>query len=294
MQNPSYLRAAVLAVLLVISQAVMSQKIPQPYSLFTSTGKATKYKKILKAAKDADVIFFGELHNNALGHWLQNRLARDLGAMDDRPFALGLEMFETDQQAALDQYLAGEIEAEALNEVGEGLWNNFTNDYEPLVKWFHKNKAGVVATNVPRKYARVVFKQGFEGLKEFPDAIGTEFPSLPVPYDPELKAYKEMLDMMGGNHGGETFPMAQAIKDATMAWRITETIPDNGRLLHLNGSFHSEFDQGIIWYLGQYRPALKILSISMVEQADLDTLSEENEGRAQFIFVIDELMTKTY
>ena len=279
---------------LLPSPSLMAQKAPKAYELFNANGKKTKYKKLLKDLRGADVVLFGESHNDALGHWLQNELIRAWKAQDDRPLHLGMEMFEADQQDALDQYVAGKLEAKDLDKVGEGLWPNFATDYQPIVQWAASNGVTVTGTNVPRPYARLVFKEGFEALAETPDESGKSYAPYPIPYDPELKAYKEMLDMMGGGHGGANFPKAQAIKDATMAHRISQRLQPGERLFHLNGSFHSDFQQGIYWYLKNYRPELKIVTVTMIEQKGLKDLEEENKDRADYIFAIPTTMTKTY
>lgn len=272
--------------------AANAQSDPTPYALFDAKGKKTKYKKLAKAANSADVILFGESHNSAISHWLQNVLARELRAAG--PLTIGMEMFESDQQQALNRYLAGEIKAEQLDSVGEGLWSNFKTDYQPLVDWAAENDVPVIATNVPRKYARVVFKEGFSGLESLSDDEKMLLPALPVPYDASLPGYVKMLEMMPGGHGGETFPMAQAIKDATMAHFITTRKQTGRPFLHLNGSYHSDDYEGIGWYLKQYAPELKVLTISTVEQEGVGSLEAEYLGKADFIIAVPELMTRTY
>lgn len=272
--------------------AANAQADPAPYALFDSKGKRTKYKKLAKAAKSADIILFGESHNSAIAHWLQNVVAHELRAAG--PLTVGMEMFESDQQAALDRYLLGEIKSEQLDSVGEGLWSNFKTDYQPLVDWAGKNDVPVIATNVPRKYARVVFKEGFAGLESLPAEEKKLLPTLPIPYDSSLPGYVKMLEMMPGGHGGETFPMAQAIKDATMAHFIVARKQVGRAFLHLNGSYHSDNYEGIGWYLKQYAPELKVLTISTVEQAEINSLETEFLGKADFIISVPELMTKTY
>ena len=280
---------------LLPSPTLMAQRAPQAYKLFTKDGGKGKYKKLLKAAERADVIVWGESHNDALGHWLQFELLRDLRDQGAGPLHLGLEMFEADQQEALRGYLDGKLTVSELDDVGEGVWPNYATDYEPVVRWAHANGVSVTGTNVPRRYARIVFREGFEGLADHTDAAGTQYAPYPFPYDPELKAYKEMLDMMGGGHGGANFPKAQAIKDATMAYRINDRLGDDGgRLLHLNGSFHSDYDQGIVYYLRHYRPGIKILTISVAEQETISELHEEHLDKADFIFAVPATMTKTY
>ncbi|WP_020571088.1 ChaN family lipoprotein [Neolewinella persica] len=272
--------------------AANAQADPVPYALFDSKGKRAKYKKLAKAAKAADIILFGESHNSAIAHWLQNVVARDLRAAG--PLSIGMEMFESDQQIALDRYLAGEIKAEALDSVGEGLWNNFKTDYQPLVDWAGENDVPVIASNVPRRYARVVFKDGFTGLEALSAEEKKLLPTLPVPYDATLPGYVKMLEMMPGGHGGETFPMAQAIKDATMAHFIVARKQAGRRFLHLNGSYHSDNYEGIGWYLKQYAPELKVMTISTVEQEMIRSLEAEYLGKADFIIAVPEMMTRTY
>jgi uncharacterized iron-regulated protein len=63
--------------------------------------------------------------------------------------------------------------------------------------------------------------------------------------------------------------------------------------LHFNGSYHSDNYEGIIWYLKQADPGLKIVTITSAEQADMRKLSKESEGVADYILVTPESMTKT-
>ena len=285
---------ATLTVFAVMLSALSAQAEPRAYALYNRKGKPTKYRKLLREALKADVVFFGETHNDPIGHWLQNELARKLYAYG--PLTLGLEMLEADQQTALDAYLAGTGTEEAIDEVGEGLWGNWSTDYKPLVDWAKANAVPVVATNVPRRYARRVFQEGLASLADLPAAEQPYVAPHPVPYDATLPGYVRMLEMTPGGHGGETFPQAQAIKDATMAHfiaRATQQTPGR-RVLHLNGSYHSDDFEGIVWYLRQYAPQLRVMTITTVAEQDVRKLSEENMGKANFTIAVPELMTRTY
>ncbi|MGV2480929.1 UNVERIFIED_CONTAM: ChaN family lipoprotein, partial [Salmonella enterica subsp. enterica serovar Weltevreden] len=44
------------------------------YQLYSQQGKAISYSKLLKQAAEADVVLFGELHNNPICHWLELQL----------------------------------------------------------------------------------------------------------------------------------------------------------------------------------------------------------------------------
>jgi uncharacterized iron-regulated protein len=49
------------------------------------------------------------------------------------------------------------------------LWTNFKTDYKPLVDLAKENKLNFVASNVPRSFAKLVYKGGFEALDSLSD-----------------------------------------------------------------------------------------------------------------------------
>ena len=187
------------------------------YTIFNSTGKAVTYEEMILEMNNVDIILFGELHNNPISHWLQFEVSLDLS--QNNKIVFGAEMFETDNQDELDLYLKGEIDQKALDTLAR-LWPNYKTDYAPLVNLAKEKQASFIATNIPRRYANMVFKKGFEALLELSDEEKSLMAPLPIEYYPELPGYKNMLTLMGG-HGGENLPKAQAIKDATMAYFIT-------------------------------------------------------------------------
>ena len=267
------------------------------YVLFNEKGKAVDYDKLLNKAVKADIILFGELHNNPIVHWLQYELTKDLIDRVGDKLVLGAEMFEADNQVILDEYLK-DIIGEKKFEDEARLWPNYKTDYKPLVTLAKENNLSFIATNVPRRYANVVYKKGLEGLEEVSDDAKKWIVPLPVEVDLQLPGYQEMLQMMGGGHGGQSdpanFPKSQALKDATMAHFILQNWKKRQTFIHYNGAFHSNNYEGIVWYLKKNNPKLKILTISSVEQTNVNELVDENKGLADFTICITETMTKTY
>jgi uncharacterized iron-regulated protein len=265
------------------------------YQIFNKKGKKISYAKMFKNATEADVILFGELHNNPICHWLQLELTSDLYHEIGNKLVLGAEMFERDGQLILDEYVKGQISTRSFESQAR-LWPNYETDYKPLVEFAKGNKLPFVATNIPRRYASVVFKQGFEGLESLDKHAKMFIAPLPIPYDAELPGYKAMLEMGGGmgGHGSDNFPKAQAIKDATMAHFILENLDEGKTFLHYHGTYHSNNFEGIMWYLNEYRPGLNIMTIASVEQDTIGKISEENEGLADYVLVIPTTMTKTH
>jgi len=177
------------------------------------------------------------------------------------------------------------------------LWPNYKTDYKPLVEFAKENNLTFIASNVPRRYASLVHTKGFEGLDSLSAQAKKLLPPLPVPYDPDLPGYKGMLEMMAGmgsGHTNENLPKAQAIKDATMAYFILKNFKPGQTFIHYNGAYHSDNFEGICWYLKKQNPDLKILTITSVEQNDIDSLNEETIGIADYTICIPSSMTKTY
>lgn len=263
------------------------------YYLFNKDGKDIKYEKMLKEAAEADIVLFGESHDDPISHWLELELTKDLFETKKDNLVLGAEMFETDNQVILDEYISGLISLSNF-ESNARLWPNYKTDYKPLVEFAKTNKLKFVATNVPRRYASLVNSKGFEGLDELSADAKTFLPPLPIKYDAELNCYKSMMEMEGmGSHVTPNFPKAQAIKDATMANFILKNWSKGKLLIHYHGSYHSENFESIYWYLKQANPDLKIVTIHTVSQAEISELAEENKGKADFTICVDEDMTKT-
>ena len=97
-----------------------------------------------------------------------------------------------------------------------------------------------------------------------------------------------------GGHGGVDIVKAQAIKDATMAYFIHENRRDNAIFLHINGAYHSDFKEGIYWYLKHLDNTIKCVTISTVKEENINKFNKINRSRADFIISVDLDMTSTY
>lgn len=269
---------------------VLNAQDKKPYQLFDKNGKKVAYTKLLKATLKTQVVLFGEYHNNSVAHWLQIELTKDIA--QKKTVVLGAEMIEADNQKQLNQYLKGEIDQKKLDSTAR-LWPNYKTDYKPLVDFAKENKFDFIATNIPRKYASLVFKKGLEELQTLTDEEKLWIAPLPIDFDINLLGYQGMMAMQGA-HAGDKMPKAQAIKDATMAYFINKNLKSNAVFIHYNGTYHSDNFEGISWYLKKYNPILEIVTISCVEQKDISKLEKDNYNKADYILVIDEDVTKTY
>ena len=304
---------------------LMAQK--PAYNLFREDGKKVKYEKMSEEASEADIVLFGEYHTNPIAHWLQLELTGDLYEARGKELILGAEMFEADNQLILNEYLSGQITEDKFEEEAR-LWNNYLTDYKPLVLIAKENQLGFVATNIPRRYANMVFKRGLVSLDSLSDEAKSYMMPLPLEYDKTLNCY---MQLMGGEdspvantpmtrtaepeadttasgdeppvHAGMMSPMgghassnlvdAQAIKDATMAHFIMKHWEPGKLLIHYNGAYHSDEFESMYWFLKRANPDLKIVTISTVSQDDIEELEEESHGKADFIIAVPSNMTQT-
>jgi uncharacterized iron-regulated protein len=281
------------------------------YRLFRGDGAKASWQELIAATKAADVTFLGEVHDDAVAHHLEYSILRDTQTPG---LALSLEMFETDVQYVLDEYLAGQINEEHLISDARA-WNHYDTDYKPLIELARQRHLPVIAANPPRRYVNIVSRLGPQALESLGEPARRFLP--PLPYADASPAYAEkFLDIMKQSgdepdagpeateeheQGGATEHtlnpddlqralQAQSLWDAGMAHSIATYLDNNpeGRVLHVSGSFHSEQHLGIPEHLERYRPGTSTLVIAMVPDSLFPSFNrKELPGLGDFIIVTD-------
>ena len=281
--------------ILAIAQYTSAQNKPA-YQLFKNNGKKAKYDKMIKDLAQGDMVFFGEYHTNPIAHWLQLEMCKSFYEVKGDALFLGAEMFENGNQLVIDEYLQGFYREDKLTPEITQLWGNFQTDYKPLLDFAKEKQLRFIATNIPRRYASMIYKMGIDALTKLsPDALEMIGPDLEKHFDPTAKAYAEMAEKMGGHVPKNMLNMqlSQASKDATMAHFILLNVEDGKLLLHFNGAYHSDDFESINYMLKRKNPSLKIVTISNVKQDDVSEIEEENLGKADFILAVPSSMTRT-
>ncbi len=263
------------------------------YALYDKNGQATTFENLVTTSLEADVVLFGELHNNSVVHWLQLQLLKSLSAQHPKVILSG-EFFERDDQLNIDEWLEGRMTDKQF-ETEAKLWNNYLTDYKPLLLYAKTNKIPFIASNVPRKYAAMVSKNGLDYLQELSKQAKKHIASLPIKVDPTLPGYAAMKEMMhGSNMNMDYIIEAQAIKDATMAHSLLSNYNKEGLILHINGSYHSNNAEGIGWYLKQHKPKIRVITINTVEQDTTDKVDPANLNTADYVIVLPKDSPKSY
>ncbi len=189
MKSASVLRlfgSSLLAALLLLSamplHAQDSTDTMPRFRVYTADGEPAALYDVVMAMDSADVVFIGEQHNDPVAHEMQHSLLMQAFDMygEARPVALSLEMFETDVQEVLDEYLADFIaERHFLNAARP--WNNYESDYRPLVEFAKEKSLSVIAANAPRRYINRVSRLGPASLEVLPATAKAHLPPLPYP-----------------------------------------------------------------------------------------------------------------
>lgn len=243
----------------------------------------------------AQVVLFGEEHNDSIAHLLQYAI---LKRMDETypEVALSLEMFASDDQLVLDEYLAGLITEKNLTR-DANLWNNY-KDYRPIVEYAKENRINILAANAPSRYTNRVTRNGLESL----DELSEEAKELlaPLPIDTLAGAYYDKFaGLMGGHEGmgGLKIYQSQNLWDATMAYRINVLARKHphAKIFHLNGRFHSDEKLGVAAQLSKYAPELIIKNISCFPHESFPSPKwGEFEHLGDYIIITNPIIPKTF
>ena len=241
------------------------------------------YAEMLDGLGRADVVFFGEQHDDPETHRAEAVLLQGLGALG-RPVVLSLEMFERDVQGVLDDYLAGRVsESDFL--ARSRPWPRYATDYRPLVEIAKQRGWPVIAANVPRPMASAVGRRGMAAL----DTL-TPAERLYAARDnacPMDDYHARFMESMQGHGAGATsapaasdtlptamaerFYLAQCVKDETMAESIVAArrrAPRNAIVLHVTGAFHSDYFQGTVERVRRREPGWRLAVVTAVPVRD--------------------------
>jgi uncharacterized iron-regulated protein len=265
------------------------QAVYVPQRVYDTRREAfTDFEAMLADLATADVVFVGEQHGDRNTHRLEAAILAGL-LRRGADVTVSLEMFERDTQAALDEYLKGERSEEEFLAASRP-WPRYASDYRPLVEMARAHDWPVLASNVPRRLAQEVAKEGREAIDALPEAdrafIARDLQC------PEDAYYTRFVETMGSHPvAGEDkeatdarmmrYYWSQCIKDETMAESIADAVERaaerGGLVVHYNGAFHSDFGLGAADRVRRRLPEHRVVVLSILPVGDLDALAPEGE-----------------
>ena len=209
---------------------------------------------------------------------------------------LSMEMFETDGQLVLNEYLAGTIDESRFSR-DIRLWSNY-KDYRPMIEYAKQNKIQVIAANPPRRYVSLVNRRGMRSLDSLSKDAKKFLP--PLPYDTLTGRYREkFMDIMKGTPGStsQNIYYSQNLWDAGMAYSIYSYLKKNKhkKVFHCVGGFHTEEKLGTAAQLQMRNKKLKILNIASFSDASFnDPDWEKFSYRGDYIILTNPDLKKTF
>jgi uncharacterized iron-regulated protein len=271
------------------------------YRVFDGKGNPVNLEKIIETAGQNDVVFLGENHDDATAHALQLQIFKAVNEKygKDRKIALSMEMFERDTQIIVNEYLNNLI-SESHFMLSSRPWNNYKQDYRPLVEVAKEQKLPVIAANAPRRYVNMVSRNGRESLNSLsPEAKKW---LAPLPYNQASQKYSDKFKaLMGGsaesNMGINKILDSQTLWDTTMAFSISEFLKANKNplVVQLNGSFHSENRLGTAEQLLNFRPKTKVLVVTMRYEDDFTKFDKsKHENLGDFVILTDSKAPRSF
>ncbi len=283
------------------------------FSLIYTDGGATPARTMtVDQAADIlsgfDVIFIGEMHRHPGSHLAEMQLFR---AIHERApnVSLSMEQFERDTQPIVNNYLAGTIGENPFIEDARA-WANYRTSYRPLVEYAKKHDLPVIAANAPEKVVRCVGLEGEAFLSRMtPDQRSWAAATLNLdagPYRDKFMGFVQGDAAHGGDpdavEPGESKPpsegalrsyAAQVTRDDTMAESITAHLAaqPGRKVVHLNGSFHSDSFLGTVERLEVRRPEARIAVVSpftVIPGAEA-RLTDKDKQAGTFVLLLQEL-----
>jgi len=257
------------------------------------TGQRLSPWLVVGRARAADAVLFGELHGHPVGLPVAAAIWEDVlaGAGGGQRPALLLEFFERDQQLALDDYLADQIDEDAFMERAGRSDSNYPDAHRAMVEATRVAGGAVLAANAPRRYVRLARTEGYDALRGFTDAQRATFVLPPDEQGPAdyRERFVRAMGGMGASHGGSgplDFLRSQLVWDATMADSVARALRAGHEPVALVvGRFHVEFNGATRAFLERERPRAGVLSIVMVPSRSA-MLADEDRGRGDVVVYV--------
>lgn len=219
-----------------------------PATRVLDLGALSDMSNLLDRIADRRVVFVGESHDRYEDHLNQLAVIEGLHARG-KSLAIGMEFFQQPYQAAIDAYVAGEIdEAEFLRRTEYfDRWRFDYRLYRPILSFAREKGIPVIALNLEAELTRRVGEVGIAGLTD------AERARIPAEIDRSDPTYRERIEAVFAMHPTErkqdveNFLDVQLLWDEGMAERAAAYINANPErtLVVLAGSGHIEYGQGI-------------------------------------------------
>ena len=156
-------KSLLISVLIIIGVVGAGWKQSDQRMYDLNLGKEIRMSEAVTRLKQNRIILVGEHHSNKKHHEAQVGVIRTLEETGIK-VAIGLEMFRSDSQQALDRWVSGDIGEEKFQQIYNDNWNYPWSAYRRIFEYAREEKIPLIGLNVPRNITRQVSQQGFKSL----------------------------------------------------------------------------------------------------------------------------------
>jgi uncharacterized iron-regulated protein len=236
-------------------------------------------RAIADRARGADVVYLGEQHDNPTHHSHQRAVVEALVARGVRP-ALAFEMLEEDQQAAVDQALAGTLSAGDLDERLRWRTRGWPDMgmYQPLFEIAAREKLPVIALDLDPAVSRRIAREGLGSLNARAEGLASRLPADPAREEAIAGVIREGHCGLLPDARLPTMVDAWHARNVTMARRLVAALDRGLTVVVIVGRGHQAAG-GLPAQLAALRPGTRQLVVDMIE-APPDTRPEAVVGAA--------------
>jgi uncharacterized iron-regulated protein len=228
------------SIFVCFSAFAVANKSLDPRIYDINQSRETVMSDVVPALKQNRIVLVGEHHSNINHHEAQANIIRTLQESGAQ-VAIGLEMFRSDSQQALDRWVAGEIDEEKFLEIFYDNWGYSWDNYRVIFDYAREKKIPLIGLNVSRDITRQVSRRGFQSLNQ--EQKG-KLSNIACRVDKEYMDY--IKKAFGGHAHGKLnftyFCEAQLVWDTVMAINALDYLNNNpsAMIVVLTGAGHAQ------------------------------------------------------
>ena len=208
-----------------------------------SDRQVISFSQMMTDTEGSDVILVAEIHDNKQHHELQLDVIRSLREKKI-PLAIGLEMFQADNQRQLDDWVEGKMTEQSFKAAYASNWSYDWSLYRDIFIFARDNRIPMIALNIPKEIVFKVARQGFASLtpeerKNLPSGVTCDLNSPQTEF--LKKTFQEVFKHEANGKAFAHFCEAQAVRNSGMAMIIAndQKRHPGRKLVALAGTWHA-------------------------------------------------------
>jgi uncharacterized iron-regulated protein len=212
-----------------------------------NAGKAISFGELIHQISSKDLVFVGEDHENPDHHLIEIQILQALADASVR-FTLGMEFFQSKEQATLTRYLERELTEEQFLKEAEWKrnWGFDYHLYRPLLLFAREHGIRILALNAPPEIVMEVGRHGLKALN------AEERNQIAQDIDLTNEAYRTVVKAAYDWHPKDElksfdyFYEAQCVWDDTMAENLAGYLRQRDeKVIVFSGNGHVQYKFGV-------------------------------------------------